>query len=214
MTQLSVREAATRVGVTRQTIFKKISNGELSATTDHRGNKQIDVTELLRVYGKLQSNDSQGETTVNSQRLSKVSMNAGGLQLELERARMQLQIKERELQLAEERIADLKAREAESKSRERSSQEEKQQLMTIIDRQTLLLAAPPAKAPARPKAAPVAKTKPQAKAQVAKAPAKPTATRKTAPKPAAKKATAKPVARSNRSTAAAAKTGTKKATKK
>ena len=72
MTQLSVRQAAEKVGVTRQTIFKKISTGELSATNDHRGNKQIDVTELLRVYGKLQSNDSQTGTTANSQRQSKV----------------------------------------------------------------------------------------------------------------------------------------------
>lgn len=210
--QLSVRQAAEKVGVTRQTIFKKISTGELSATNDHRGNKQIDVTELLRVYGKLQSNDSQTETTANSQRQSKVSMNAGGLQLELERAKMQLQLKERELQLAEERIADLKAREAESKSRERDALEEKQRLLGVIEKQTLLLAAPqPATRAERPKAAPVAKPKAQPKATVAKASKKPVQARKTPAPEARPKTVAKPT---TRSTAAAAKTGTKKATKK
>lgn len=207
MTQLSVRQAAEKVGVTRQTIFKKISTGELSATNDHRGNKQIDVTELLRVYGKLHSNDSQTGTTANSQRQSKVSMNSGDLQLELERAKMQLQLKERELQLAEERIADLKAREAESKGRERDALTEKQQLLAIIDRQTLLLTAPAdAKPAARPKAAPVAKPKAQPKATVAKI-IKPTAARKTPAPMARSKTVAKPTTRSTT-------TATKKATRK
>lgn len=162
--QLSVREAAERVGVTRQTIFKKIKDGELSATIDHRGNKQVDITELLRVYGQLLSNDSQQSTAVNRVRLSKQSPQDTGLQLELERSQMLLQMKDRELQLAQERIEDLKARESELKQRDRDSTEERMRLLGVIETQNRLLAAP-TKAPkvVKPKTASVPKPKPAAK---------------------------------------------------
>ena len=61
MTQLSIQQAADKARVTRQTIYKKINDGELSSTTDHRGNKQIDVTELLRVYPNLSTSDSASD---------------------------------------------------------------------------------------------------------------------------------------------------------
>lgn len=216
MTQLSIQQAADKAGVTRQTIYKKINDGELSATIDNKGNKQIDVSELLRVYPNLSASDSQAKATIHKQRHVKTSSDTSVLQLELERAQMQLQLKEKELQFAQERIDELRSREAESKGRERDALAEKQQLLAIIDRQTLLLAAPvPAKATARPKPKAVAKPKTLAKAQVAKTPAKPVQARKT---PAAK---AKPVARSKtvakpttRSTAAAVKKVVKKATRK
>lgn len=202
MTQLSIQQAADRAGVTRQTIYKKISDGELSSTVDSRGNKQIDVSELLRVYPNLSSPDKPRELTANKLRHVKTSSDTSLLHLELERAQMQLQLKEKELQMAEERIADLKAREAESKGRERDALTEKQQLLAIIDRQTLLLAAPqPAKPAPRPAAKPKAAAKPVPKAKVATPAKKPVQARKT-PAPVAR---SKTVAKSTRSTAAAAK---------
>lgn len=163
MTQLSIQQAADKVGVTRQTIYKKINDGELSATVDRKGNKQIDVSELLRVYGNLLSDDNRAQATIHKSRHVKVQGESSVLQLELERAKMLLEVRERELQLAEERIADLKVREAESKGREREAIAEKQQLLAIIDRQTLLLAAPTSqRLTAKPKA--VAKTTPKAAA--------------------------------------------------
>lgn len=219
--QLSVREAAERVGVTRQTIFKKIKDGELSATIDHRGNKQVDITELLRVYGQLQSNDSQQSTTVNKVRQSKQSPQDAGLQLELERSKMLLQMKDRELQLAQERIGELKARESELKQRDRDSTEERMRLLGVIETQNRLLAAPtPAPKAVKLKTASVPKPKPAAK--VATFAPKPTTARKqpaSIAKPVAKKAAAvaKPKGTSTKSKMppkVVAKTGTKKATKK
>ncbi len=55
MTQLTVRQAAEQVGVSRQTMFRKIQRGEVSATVDHHGQKQIDSAELLRVFGVEQA---------------------------------------------------------------------------------------------------------------------------------------------------------------
>lgn len=226
--QLSVREAADRVGVTRQTIFKKIKDGELSATIDHRGNKQVDVSELLRVYGQLQSNDSQSSATVNKVRQSKQSPASSDLQLELERSKMLLQMKDRELQLALERIDELKVREAELKQRDHASTEERMRLLGVIETQNRLLAAPTpapkiaASTKPRTTAAPKATPKPPAKPLVATASKKTTTARKqptAASKPAAKKGTtvAKPKSTPIRSKTApklVVKTGTKKATKK
>ncbi|MBP6735019.1 MAG: helix-turn-helix domain-containing protein [Chromatiaceae bacterium] len=54
MTLLSVQQAATHVGVTRQTINRHIKQGKLSATIGRDGSQRIDTVELLRVYGELQ----------------------------------------------------------------------------------------------------------------------------------------------------------------
>lgn len=216
MTQLSIQSAADRAGVTRQTIYKKINDGELSATIDNRGNKQIDVSELLRVYPNLSSSDVQAKATVHKLRHVKTSSDTGVLQLELERAKMQLELRDRELQLAQERIAELKSREAESKSRERDAQEEKQRLLGVIESQTRLLAAPApaaaAKPAARAKPKAVTEPKPSAKAHVAKAPAKPTAARKTPV--ALAKTLAKPAARSKPAPTMSKTAVAKKATRK
>lgn len=200
MSQLSVQEAADRVGVVRQTIFKKIKQGKLSATQDHRGVMQIDVSELLRVFGRLQPLEDTPGDAKGDKRSQPMSPATSVLQLELERAKMHLQLKEKELEMAQERIEDLKTREQEFKARERAINDEKQQLLAVIDRQTLLLAAPrparakpAAKAPAptpvaRPAAKPVAKAKAKPAAAPKKAPTKvPARSAKAVPKKATKK---------------------------
>ncbi len=209
-TQLTVRDAAEHVGVTRQTIFKQIKAGRLSATTDHRGQKQINITELLRVYGTLQSPEEVAQNKINRTQQPLQTMATAVLQLELERAKMLLERKDFELSQMRERVDELKAR-------EREATDERLRLFGILEQQTRLLTAPkPATAPraeakpaARPKAAAKAVRTPapvvkKPAAQAAKAvSAKPVAK----PKAAAKKAPAKVPARS-------AKPATKKATRK
>lgn len=179
-TQLTVSDAAAHVGVTRQTIFKQIKSGKLSATTNRKGHKQINITELMRVYGELQSPEQIAQNRINRPQQTPGATATGALQLELERARMQLQIKDLELATMRERVDELKAREQESKARERAVNDEKQQLLAIVDRQTLLLAAPkPPRAPARLKApAPAPVVKKAAPKVSARAPAKPAAAKK------------------------------------
>lgn len=142
MTQLTVRDAADRVGVTRQTIFKAIKQGKLSATIDVRGLKQIDVSELLRVYGRLQPpGDNRGDIP-DKGRLSSLSQATAALQLELERAKMLLQVKDVELAAMRERVDDLKVREQDAKAREREAVEERLRMLGVIEQQNRLLAAP------------------------------------------------------------------------
>jgi hypothetical protein len=226
-TFLTVAEAAVRVDKSRQTLFDKIKRGQLSATVNADGIKVIDVSELLRVFGTLLSDDDVKKNQANRTGQSSSPDLTSTLQLELELSRLRLVHAEKELATANRQLEDMRVR-------ERQSIDDRTQLLGVIERQTLLLAAPrparataapkaaPAKTPVRPKAAPVAKPKPSAKATIAKTPEKPVQTRKTASATAAKKSTAKPVAkaparaatRSKPVARTAPKTVAKKATQK
>lgn len=70
MAQMTVRQAAEQVGVSRQTMFRKIKDGTVSATVDHQGQKQIDSAELLRVFGALQAPGVAPATGNDRQRLT------------------------------------------------------------------------------------------------------------------------------------------------
>ncbi|QOQ84772.1 hypothetical protein INP81_24270 (plasmid) [Comamonas thiooxydans] len=202
-TLLTVADAARQVGKSRQTLFDKIKRGQLSATVNHDGNKVIDVSELIRVFGSLLSADQVKKNQANSAGQSSHGALTSTLQLELELAKLRLEHAEKALETSNRQLEEMRVR-------ERQSIEDRTQLLNVIERQTLLLAAP-----ARAKAAPTAKPKTTVKAKVAPAVKKPATARKT---PAAK---AKPVARSKtvakpttRSTAAAVKKVVKKATRK
>lgn len=187
MAKLSVREAAYRVGVTRQTLFKYIRQGKVSATVGHDGQKQIDVTELIRAFGELQPETVTSGDSSDRRPLSPTTANTAtttALQMELERLGAMLQFKEAELALAKERIDELKARELDAKHREREATEERMRMLGVIETQNRLLAAPQpvppikrAPRPARKTAAAPAKprttTKPKASVVVAVKQAKP-----------------------------------------
>lgn len=188
-TQLTVSDAAKRVGVSRQTIFKAIKQGKLSATTSHDGIKQVDVSELLRVYGRLLSPEESAQTAVNRTQQSHGDTVTAALQLELERSKFMLERKDFELDQMRQRVDELR-------ERERAATEEKLRLFGIIERQTLLLSAPKPASAQRVKAAPKATPAPaktRAKATAAPPPTKRAAARKTtSAKAPAQKSVAKP----------------------
>ena len=182
MTQLTVRDAADKVGVTRQTIFKYIRQGKISATLSRDGQKQIDVSELIRVFGELQQDTGTSSYTNDRRTLSPKPLTTPttvALQIELERMKSMLEFKQAELVMAKERIAELKDREAQVKEREREAIEERNRLIGVIEQQGRLLAAP-APTPPKPRAV---KTAPAAIAPTATTPvAKPIAKAKVNPK--------------------------------
>lgn len=194
-TQFSVREAALRAGVTRQTMFRYIKEGKISATQDSNGQKCIDLSELLRVFRELQPVTDTPATPSDSQR--SVTRNTATapattqFQMEILRLQAQLEIKTAELDLAKERINELKAAQHDVAA-------EKNRFLEIIERQSLLLAAPKQAAPARQRAA---VKKPAASAQpkpAAKKPAASTTKKAPAPAPAASKTDAKKTAKAKR----------------
>lgn len=189
-TLLTVADAARQVGKSRQTLFDKIKRGQLSATVNHDGNKVIDVSELIRVFGPLLSADQVKKNQANSAGQSSHGALTSTLQLELELAKLRLEHAEKALETSNRQLEEMRVR-------ERQSIEDRTQLLNVIERQTLLLAAP-----ARAKAATTAKPKTTVKAKVAPAVKKPATARKTPAPMARSKTVAKPT---TRSTAAAAK---------
>lgn len=168
----SVRDAAQRVGISRQTMFRYIKDGKISASTDRDGQKQIELTELLRVFGELQPETETPTTPRNSPRpVSRDTATAPATsqyQMEILRLQAQLEIKTAELELAKERINELKAAQHEASA-------EKNRFLEIIERQSLLLAAPKPErqrtsTPANDKtSSTLSKSKPKAKASAIKA---------------------------------------------
>jgi len=98
MALVSISEAARLTGKARSTLHKYIKQGKLSTTTDsNTGNKSIETSELIRVFGKISNSpttDSDGVTNVSK------------LQQETPNTTQSLQIK---LQLLEQENAHLKA---------------------------------------------------------------------------------------------------------
>lgn len=160
MTHLRLSEAARQVGVSRPTIYKYAADGLLSVTKDRLGHKQVELSELLRVFGEL-SAETQKTTQTDKDRDTFTSVrqpvktgkttqtdSVSALLVELERAKAQLESKVVEAALLRERVDELKAR-------ERTSQEERSRLMAMLEQSQRLLAAPAptARASARKKAA-------------------------------------------------------------
>ena len=149
MAQMTVRQAAEQVGVSRQTMFRKIKDGSISATVDHQGQKQIDSTELLRVFGALQTPDATPATGSDRPRLTRATGETAlspAVLVELERLRLQLEFKAAELAMAQARIDELK-------QREREAMGERDRLLALLEQSTRLLASPTAPATKSKKAA-------------------------------------------------------------
>ena len=54
MAQVSISEAARLSGISRSNFYKNyIRQGKLSVTKDHQGRPQVDVSEIIRVFGGL-----------------------------------------------------------------------------------------------------------------------------------------------------------------
>lgn len=188
MTHLRLSEAARQVGVSRPTIYKYAADGLLSVTKDRLGHKQVELSELLRVFGEL-SAETQKTTQTDKDRDTFTSVrqpvktgkttqtdSLSALLVELERAKAQLESKVVETALLRERVDELKAR-------ERTSQEERSRLMAMLEQSQRLLAAPvPAqqRAPVHKKVAAAAPVAP-VPAPSPSAPVRAPARKKTAP---------------------------------
>lgn len=63
MAELTLREAARQVGVSRQSIYRMVKDGRLTATVRHDGQKVVDTAELLRAFGSLSPRQSPETVT-------------------------------------------------------------------------------------------------------------------------------------------------------
>ena len=130
---LSAKEAADAVGMTKQGIIKSIRNGRLSASKDEKGQWRIDPAELFRVYKAPTTVYPIPETTSSRWHTQENTPNIHLINTEL-RVR---------LEAAEAQNKDLRSRlekiEIKSEKRESELKTEKEKLLALIERQSLML---------------------------------------------------------------------------
>lgn len=120
MTLLSTNDAARVAGISRRSIQRAIKEGRLSATTDGDGNRVIDTSELIRVYGELRRVADDQATMTHS--VATEATLIAVLQNQLQHAQDQLeqvmrQAYEREQQAQQEKARLLALLEAEQAAR-------------------------------------------------------------------------------------------------
>ena len=113
MAQVTVRQAAELVGISRQAMYRCLASGRVSATVGHDGEKRIDTAELMRVFGELQTpGQSEAKVPDRSRQATatpeqSVSVN---LQMELVELRAELRVREAQVQAQAAEIEMLKQR--------------------------------------------------------------------------------------------------------
>jgi hypothetical protein len=105
MSQLSISAAALLVNKDRKTLYRLIKEGKLSATTSDSGARQVETTELLRVFGafKVSSDTLDSGTTVSMPQLETPVETP-----EMALLKAELRHSKELLKLKDEQIADLR----------------------------------------------------------------------------------------------------------
>ena len=77
MTQVTISEAARRVGIARSTLLRHIKNGKVSKVIGKDGKPRLDTSELLRVYGDLKTSNSDDTSATLHQNYSTLQSDTG-----------------------------------------------------------------------------------------------------------------------------------------
>ena len=88
--RLSISKAAKLAGKSRQTLYEDRDNGKLSVHRDSRNKPYIDVAELERVYGKLDTKTVSGKVSKRQMETPQKDTKDSALQAEIDALREQL----------------------------------------------------------------------------------------------------------------------------
>ena len=86
MHKLSTAEAVKVIPVSESTLRRDLKSGKVSFTTDKNGKKQIDVSELERVYGQLTISENQKNGTDNEKIVNLLETQITDLKAQLEKS--------------------------------------------------------------------------------------------------------------------------------
>ena len=86
MQKLSTAEAVKVIPVSESTLRRDLKSGKLSFTTDKNSRKQIDVSELERVYGQLTISENQKNGTDSEKVVSLLESQVQDLKAQLDTA--------------------------------------------------------------------------------------------------------------------------------
>ncbi len=115
MAQFTIAGAARAAGVGRATIQRALKAGRLSATTNEQGERVIDLTELLRVFGPLKQGE-QPASSITSQLDTAGEQGLSAVLVEVLREQLR-KAEEREQQAQQEKARLLSLLEAEQQAR-------------------------------------------------------------------------------------------------
>ena len=125
VTKLNISQAARAANISRNTLYKKLKRGAISKEQDAEGNPVIDVSELLRVYPKLDMDaalDTEEDTAHKSEPVTtQDTIGAALLELEIKHLNEKLQAEQ---------------------ERRRDAEEREQRLLEIVETQSRMLPAP------------------------------------------------------------------------
>ena len=142
MSKLTITEAVKVIPVSESTLRRDLKSGKISFDTDGKNRKQIDVSELTRVYGRplKPSNGTQPPASENGEPAEPVNDIPQNLSMtENDHPKI--------VALLDNQIADLKVQLAQASDRETALITEKSKLLDLTDRlqkqnEVLILPAP------------------------------------------------------------------------
>ena len=152
MSKLSITEAVKVIPVSESTLRRDLKSGKISFDTDGKNRKQIDVSELARVYGQLkQSNGTQPPASGTGEHAEPVNDNRQTPSMNGNETHQNPSLTENDnpkiVALLENQVADIKAQLEKADERETALITEKSKLLDLTDRlqkqnEVLMLPAP------------------------------------------------------------------------
>lgn len=136
MSQLTVSEAHRTTKKARTTIERHIADGTLSVAKNDSGSYLIDVSELQRVYGK-----------VDPESIKKAQQKPASLQLAATENVLEIQQLRHQLELSERDREEAQRREREERDRHQETREEKGRLFDLLEQAQKTIATLPAANP-------------------------------------------------------------------
>lgn len=127
---LTVIQASRATGKSRQTLYRLVDSGKLSASTDNNGRLVFETSELMRQFGQLRPHDKPDSVEPNET----TGQAAPSNQLAIENAQLRAQVEANQAQLKMLAAAIEKA-----EQREASMNERMDKLMNVVESLTLRL---------------------------------------------------------------------------
>jgi hypothetical protein len=112
MAAVSLTEAARLAGVSRKTVQRRVQDGVLSVSQSVHGDKTVEISELIRVFGALPGQAVQAVQGTMSQPVRDIvhdmEVRIRGLEAELAARNAQIEAKDQVIQAQQENLADVR----------------------------------------------------------------------------------------------------------
>jgi predicted site-specific integrase-resolvase len=129
MAKLNISQAAKAAGIARGTLYNHIHQGKISYELDQKGDKVIDTSELLRVYGELKTNEASNEQSEMRSNEQHDTLEITGI----------AQVLKQRINDLEQQIEDLRKDKEDLQQDKDYNRKREEELLSIIKQQQMLL---------------------------------------------------------------------------